>query len=122
MTPSSRYTPRALAFLERRQLGFMWAIAVIFGAAIISANPDVTLTRLIMPVVIMVAYGVLAFNKSAALFAGASGAFKSSIMVNSLTLCTSWVSSGPFGLLSTRLSSIRSTQVKRFFGSLVTLW
>src|SRR2546421_11883668 len=78
MTPS--FKPRAIAFLESRQLGIVWVIAVLLGALIISSNQKVTPQRLIVPVVIMLAYGVFVFNRWAGLFANASQAYQLSIV------------------------------------------
>jgi hypothetical protein len=77
MTPSPRKTP--LDFIWTRQLGFSWAVAVILGVVVISSNAKVTPTRLTVPVLIMFCYAIVAFKRSAALFAGSSNAYKSSI-------------------------------------------
>jgi len=81
MTPGPKKPiPRVFAFLVSRQLGMAWVTAVILGAAVISSNPNVTPQRLVIPVVIMLAYGAFVFNRWAELFATASQAYKQSIV------------------------------------------
>jgi hypothetical protein len=79
MTSSSQPAHRAVSFLRANQLGFLWVVAVLFGVVVISSSPDVTLGRLVVPVLIMVGYAILAFNTAVSLFAGSSAAYRSSI-------------------------------------------
>jgi hypothetical protein len=80
MSPITKNGPRVIGFFHTRQLGIAWMIAVIMGALLISANPAINPQRLILPVVIMITYGLFIYNRSAALFAGASQAFQHTIV------------------------------------------
>jgi prefoldin subunit 5 len=71
---------RAVKFLESRQLGVAWIVAVSVGALIISSNTSVTPQRLVIPVLIMLGYGAFVFNRWSRLFATASQAYKLSIV------------------------------------------
>ena len=72
--------PRVFAFMESKQLGIAWLLAVILGAAVITSNTAVTAPRVIMPAAIMIVYGVFVFNRWSTLFASASEAYKHTII------------------------------------------
>ena len=61
--PTPKLTPRVFAFIESRQLGVAWVIAVVLGAVVISSNPSVNPQRLLIPVAIMLGYGFFVFNR-----------------------------------------------------------
>ena len=72
--------PRVFAFMESRQLGMAWLLAIILGAIVISSNTAVTAPRVILPAAIMIAYGIFVFNRWSALFTSASEAYKHTII------------------------------------------
>jgi hypothetical protein len=80
MTSSTSPVPRVLAFLESRQLGIAWVIAVVIGAVIISSNASMNPQRLVLPVIIMLVYGGTVYNRWSGLFATASQAYKLTIV------------------------------------------
>jgi len=80
MIPAPKAAPRIFAVLESRQLGVAWVVAAILGALVISSTPGINPPRLIIPVGIMVAYGVFVFNRSSGLFATASEAYRHSLV------------------------------------------
>jgi len=80
MTPSLKHVPRVYAFLESRQLGVAWVAAVCLGTLVISSSSGISPQRLIIPVLIMLVYGVFVFNRWSGLFASASQAYKLSIV------------------------------------------
>src|SRR5947209_11787600 len=80
MTPSIRPVPRVYAFLESRQLGIAWVISVILGAVAISSTHSVNPQRLLIPVAIMLGYGLFVFNQWTELFANSSQAYQHSIV------------------------------------------
>jgi hypothetical protein len=80
MTLAPKPIPRAFAFMESRQLGVAWVLAVVLGAIVISSNASITRERFIVPVAIMIAYGLFVFNRWSSLFATASQAYKLSIV------------------------------------------
>jgi hypothetical protein len=77
MTPAK---PQAISFLRTRQLGIVWVLAVLIGAICISSNPSTNPQRLVIPVVIMLVYSIVVYNRSADLFSTASQAYKSSVV------------------------------------------
>jgi hypothetical protein len=75
MSPiTNKNAGRVIAFFHTRQLGFVWMIAVIIGALLISANASMKPQRLILPVLLMITYGVYVCNRSSGLFANTSQA------------------------------------------------
>ena len=78
--PAPKLTPRVFAFIESRQLGVAWVISVLLGAIVISSNPSVNPQRLLVPVAIMLGYGLFVFNRWSDLFATSSEAYKLSIV------------------------------------------
>ena len=80
MAPSPKAAPRVFAFLESRQLGMAWVIAVILGGVVISINPSVNPPRLIIPVAIMLGYGAFVYNRWVDLFSASSQAYQLSII------------------------------------------
>src|SRR4051812_25500926 len=67
-------------FLHTRQLGIAWAISVLLGALMISANGSSSPGRLIIPVAILLGYAVFVYNRSTSLFAASTPAFQSTIV------------------------------------------
>jgi hypothetical protein len=80
MTTVPKTIPRMVTFIETRQLGMAWFIAVVLGAFVISSNASITPARVIVPAAIMIVYGVFVFNRWSALFATASESYKLSII------------------------------------------
>lgn len=55
-------------FVHNKQLGIAWIIAALAGAFVISVSHELDFQRFFLPVVVMLVYAVLAFNRAQMMF------------------------------------------------------
>jgi hypothetical protein len=64
---------RWTVFVHNKQLGFAWVVAVLLGALLITASQQLDVKRFFAPVVIMIVYSLVVFNRGQDLFRSAEG-------------------------------------------------
>jgi len=64
---------RWTVFVHNKQLGFAWVVAVLLGAVLISASQQLDVKRFFAPVLIMMVYSLVVFNRGQDLFRSAEG-------------------------------------------------
>ncbi len=60
-------------FLHNKQLGLAWVAAALLGALLISSSNAMDLKRFCAPVVVMIVYAIVVFNRGQDLFKSAAG-------------------------------------------------